>query len=149
MNTFIETWQVLLIPLAVLIISQFAKVAVESVKKGFSLKHINSYGGMPSSHTALFVSITLMVGLTEGWSSPLVFVTGLVSLVFIRDAVGLRRYLGRHGQVLNVLMKKNLSEEERKQFPNHLEERLGHTYPEVFAGGVLAVIATFLLYCLL
>lgn len=104
---------------------------------------------MPSSHTALFVSITLMVGITEGWSSPLFFVTGLVSLVFIRDAVGLRRYLGRHGEVLNYLLVKQVPKEDRVKFPEKLEEKLGHTYPEIAAGAALSVVATALLYWLL
>jgi hypothetical protein len=145
---FLQEWQVLLIPLAVAIITQFAKVLIESRKIGFHWGHMNSYGGMPSSHTALSVSITLTVGLTTGFTSPLFAVTAFVAAVFIRDAVGIRYALGFHGKVLNHLIE-TLPEDIRTTFPKHLEDRLGHRPIEALVGALLGTICTLGFYWLL
>lgn len=109
---------------------------------------MNSYGGMPSSHTALSVSLTLMVGLTAGFATPLFAVTGFVAAVFIRDAVGIRYALGFHGKVLNHLIE-TLPEDVRTTFPKHLEDRLGHRPVEALVGGLCGVGITLLLYAAL
>lgn len=141
-------WEVLLIPLAVLIISQVTKVVLDSGKKGFLWSHLDSYGGMPSSHTALFISLTLTIGFHEGFTSPIFALALFTSAAFIRDAFGIRWSLGFHGKVLNHLIR-TLPEEERKRFPKHLEERWGHTQGEVLAGAVLGVLLTVLFYALI
>ncbi len=148
MTEFLHTWQVLIIPLAVMIISQVIKVVLESRKEGgFKWRHLNNYGGMPSSHTALFVSLTLIIGFTQGFSSPLFIMAGILAAVFIRDAVGIRWQLGFHGRVLNRIIN-TLPKEDREKLPKKLEERLGHTEGEAIAGGVLGVLLTILFYVL-
>lgn len=142
---FIQEWQVLGIPLTVIIISQFIKVVLESGKHGFTWSHLNSYGGMPSSHTAGFVSLPMMIGLVEGFHSSLFAAAALFSLVIIRDAVGIRWSLGFHGKVLNHLLK-TLPSKERALFPKKLQDRFGHTYGEVLAGTICGIILTAILY---
>ncbi len=148
MNDFLIHWQLLIIPLAVMIISQFVKVVLETKATGFEWRHLNSYGGMPSSHTAFFVSIALMLGFVEGFDSAVFMLGAFVALVFIRDAVGIRRALGHHGKVLNYLLQKE-HPEARKDLPEKLEERLGHTEAQVIAGAVLSVLLTTLFYALI
>lgn len=143
MIAFILQWQVLVVPFAVMIISQVIKTAIDYRARGFQWRALNSYGGMPSSHTALFVSLTIMVGFVEGFASPLFAAIAFISAVFIRDAVGIRWSLGFHGQVLNHIIA-NLPEQEQKQFPKHLEERLGHRPVEVVAGGIVGLALTML-----
>lgn len=144
MNTqLFQEWQLLLVPFIVMIISQVVKVVLESYATGFQWRHLNSYGGMPSSHTALFVSLTLMIALVDGWDTPLFAAVAFITAVFVRDAFGIRWELGHHGKILNHLIT-TLPTDERKRFPKHLEERLGHTPAQVFAGGVLGVLLTFL-----
>lgn len=142
-------WQVLLIPFAVMIISQIIKVTLESKQKGkFEWAHLNSYGGMPSSHTAMFVSASLIMGLTEGFSSSVFAVTLFLTAVLVRDAIGIRWALGFHGKILNHLIR-TLPENERKHFPKQLQERLGHTPKEALAGGTLGALLTILFYFLI
>lgn len=144
---FIQQWQVFLIPLTVVIITQFTKLLIEARKIGFHWEHLNSYGGMPSAHTASSISLMIMVGLQNGFTSPLFAVTAFVAAVFIRDAVGIRRSLGYHGKVLNHLIH-TLPENVRTQFPKHLEERLGHKPIEALAGAILGTTCTLLFYWL-
>jgi acid phosphatase family membrane protein YuiD len=146
--TWLREWQVLGIPITVMIISQVVKVCIDSQKMGWQWKHLNSYGGMPSSHTALCVSLMVMVGLTVGWTTPLFAVSAVMSAVFIRDASGIRWSLGDHGKILNKLIH-ILPPDEQATLPHHLEERLGHRPIEIAAGAVLGMILTLLLYAVL
>jgi acid phosphatase family membrane protein YuiD len=141
-------WEVLIVPLIVLIISQVTKIALETNKSGFQWQHLDSYGGMPSSHTAFFVSISVIIGFHEGFDSPLFALALFTAAVFIRDAFGIRWSLGFHGKVLNHLIR-TLPADEQRRFPKHLEERWGHTQGEVLAGMVLGVLLTVLLYALI
>ncbi len=131
-----SAWEVLIAPLAAMIISQLIKV-VRGRKNGkLAWSELNKYGGMPSSHTGLFIALTAIVGLTVGFVSPLFFVTLFVSITFIRDAIGIRWSLGFHGKMLNKLIDE-LPQTEQKEYPGHLEERLGHTPYEAVVGGML------------
>lgn len=144
----LQLWEVLIVPLLVLSISQCVKVVLDSRTKGFSWRHFDSYGGMPSTHTAMFVSLTLVVGLREGFASSVFALAFFVSAAFIRDAVGIRWSLGFHGKILNHLIA-TLSPDDRRKFPKHLEERLGHTPMEALLGGLLGVVLTLVLHALI
>lgn len=144
MTELLDHWHILWIPFAVMIISQLAKLVLEVPEHGFRLRRINSYGGMPSSHTALLVSLTLLIGLQAGFTSPLFAVTAFVAAVFIRDAYGIRWQLGFHGQVINHIIAE-MPEDKRKQYPKHLETRLGHTPAQVAVGAIVGVVLTLVL----
>jgi acid phosphatase family membrane protein YuiD len=148
MALFLAQWEVLLIPVVVLIISQCTKIVLETNKNGFQWSHLDSYGGMPSSHTALSVSMALTVGMHSGFDSPLFAVCIFVAAVFIRDAFGIRWALGQHARILNAVVHQ-MPAEERKQFPKHLEEKLGHTHGQVLAGAVFGILLTVLLYAVI
>lgn len=148
MIEFLREYQVVIIPLLVMSISQLIKVVLDTHREGFAWKHIKSYGGMPSSHTALFISLALTIGLVNGFADPLFAVAAFVGAAFIRDAVGIRWSLGFHGKILNHLIS-TLSTKDKKSFPGKLEERLGHTPVEALFGGVIGILATLLLHSLL
>lgn len=144
MYSFLLTWQVLIVPIIVMIISQLVKVALESSRSGkFAWQQLNSYGGMPSAHTALLTSLVLMIGWTEGFNTPIFAITFMIAAIFIRDAVGIRWQLGFHGKIINRLIRE-LSAEDRRHFPQKLEERLGHTPAEALAGAIFGVFITIL-----
>lgn len=148
MNNFLLEWQLLIIPIAVVIISQLIKVLLETKKQGFHISHLNNYGGMPSSHTAFFVSIATTTGLVEGSQSPLFFITLFLAFVFVRDAVGIRWALSLHGKALNHILDANPNID-RTGLPEKLNERLGHRPIEALAGGITGVITTVVLYWLI
>ena len=104
---------------------------------------------MPSGHSAMVISLTTIVGLVYGPTSPLFAVAVILAIVVIKDAVGIRRYLGEHGKVLNVLVK-DLKDDEvlDKRYP-HLLERIGHTPIQVLAGSLLGFLISLIGYFLM
>lgn len=148
MIQFLITWQLLIIPLLVLIISQFVKAVSEQRTWKITWKQLNSYGGMPSTHTAFLVSMVMMSALVVGIDKPITIGLLFIAAIFIRDAMGIRWELGFHGKILNRLIRE-LDHEERRRFPARLEERLGHTPREVLAGACVGIALTILLYLLI
>lgn len=132
-----------LIPLLVLLINQIIKLVIYARKGQFNWSKIFAYGGMPSSHTALAVSLLMVMAYFEGLSSPEFAITLIVAIVIIKDASGIRMKLARQSIILNDLIK-NLPDREEYKFPV-LNERFGHTIMEVVVGALLSIVTTWLI----
>ena len=106
-------------------------------KEKITWKSYLAYSGMPSGHSAMVVSLATIIGLTEGIDSSIFGLTFIFAFLVIRDAVGLRRYLGQHGKTLNLLVK-DLEDDRvlEKDYPLLLE-RIGHTPLQVIVGSML------------
>jgi uncharacterized protein len=86
-------------------------------------------GGMPSSHSALVVSLATIIYLMEGVSTS--FAISLVlALIVLRDAYGVRRTVGNEGKAINKLFK-----------IHHIKSKthfaMGHTPMQVVVGVLL------------
>ena len=139
--------QILIAPLAAALIAQLLKVAVKSNGLKFTWPSLTSYSGLPSSHAAMTISLTASAGLTQGFGSALFFVCIILSFFIIRDALGIRRYVGRHGQVLNSLVK-DLSNHkiiDAGKYPR-LIEKIGHTPAQIIAGALLGFVISLASY---
>ncbi|MFA5188066.1 MAG: divergent PAP2 family protein [Patescibacteria group bacterium] len=137
------SYKILLTPFIALIIAQLIKVIVDSTRGKFSWKNFNSYGGFPSSHSALVSALATEVGLLSGFLSIPFVISITLAFVVIRDAVGLRQMLGKHAKILNMLIK-DLPDYKEDKYP-FLEERLGHTYWQALAGIILGIIVALLI----
>lgn len=94
-------------------------------------------GGMPSSHASLVSSMTTSVAFREGVCSNLFAVSFFMSLIVMRDAMGVRRSSGLQARSLNSLGH-NL--ENRLGFEFHpVKEIQGHTPLEVVIGALLGI----------
>jgi len=92
-------------------------------------------GGMPSSHSALAVSIASSIAMTEGANKNLFILSLFFALVVIRDALGVRRAAGLQARALNLLGRELSS---RFAVPFHpVREVHGHSAAEVLVGGLL------------
>lgn len=141
--------KIILVPLATGLIAQFSKVLVEAVNTGtVNLKLLNRYGGMPSSHTALVVSLSTVVGIVNGFNSAAFAIAVVFSLITIRDAIGFRMYLGEHATIINKLVGE-LPAKEKPKFPTHIIERIGHTPLQAFIGGLVGLTTTLILWSIL
>lgn len=100
-------------------------------------------GGMPSSHSALVTGVSTAIGLQEGWDSPLFAIAGIVAMIVIYDATGVRRHAGDHARVLNLMIDELLTGHPLAE--KELKEVLGHTPREVIGGVLLGVLMAFLL----
>lgn len=136
--------QYLILPLIAAVIAQTAKFFIKSNKEKLSFKIITSYSGMPSGHSALVISLVSIIGLNLGIYSPVFAISLVFAIIVIRDAVGIRRYLGEHGRVLNVLVK-DLKEEPDKPldavYP-YLLEKIGHTPAQAIVGGLIGFVVS-------
>jgi len=139
--------QILISPLAAGVIAQLLKFFIKSNGLKRDWRSITSYSGMPSSHAAMAVSLLTGVGLTQGLNSPLFAVCAIFSLFIIRDALGLRQYVGQHGELLNDLVKDlrqdNISLKEK--YPR-LIEKIGHTPAQIIAGAALGFFISLAAY---
>ena len=105
-------------------------------KKKFTLRRLLGSGGMPSSHSAVMVSITVMLGKNIGFKSPIFALACFMSLVVMQDAIGVRRQVGKQAKYLNeILMDEKTSPEEKFQ------EMVGHTPFQVLIGLIVGLIA--------
>lgn len=121
------------------LIAQVLKTALFAItKKRLNLRRLVESGGMPSSHSALVVSLTTGVGINEGIRSSVFAVALVLSLIVMYDAAGVRHAAGKQARILNQIVVDIY--ENRELHPERLKELLGHTPIEVFAGALLGVL---------
>ncbi len=92
-------------------------------------------GGMPSSHSALAVSIAASIAITEGVNRNLFILSLFFALVVIRDALGVRRAARLQAKALNLLGRELSSRFGISFHP--VREVHGHSAAEVAVGGLL------------
>ena len=98
----------IIIPLVCAIVSQVIKFIIESFKNSeIDLERLlDGAGGMPSSHSALVASLTTVLALNEGITSPVFAVSLIFAFVVIYDAMGVRYETGKQAVIINQLTKK-------------------------------------------
>jgi len=129
------------IPILVGIITQLTKFILFSIKHGIKWNYLFTHGHMPSMHSALVTSLTIVVGYLEGINSGIFAFSLVFALIILDDALRIRMYLGDQGRYLNMLVQTlNL---DVKQYPR-LKERVGHRWQEVSVGIIYGAILTIL-----
>jgi len=98
-------------------------------------------GGMPSSHSALVVSLSASIAFVEGFDS-LFILSFFLGLIVIRDALGVRRSAGLQSKALNILGKQ-MSERFNITF-TPVKEIHGHRWQEVVVGAALGIVVSML-----
>ncbi|MHB9144200.1 MAG: divergent PAP2 family protein [Symbiobacteriia bacterium] len=136
---FIGAYRYLLVPLIALGTSMIFKAIGNRFKLGHFYWRRVGYGGFPSSHTTLVTTVTFMIGIDQGFRSPLFALAAFVDGVVISDAAVVRRAAGKQAEALNriilELRKTHTIKEEQ------LRELLGHTPYEIIGGFILGVLA--------
>ncbi len=123
-------------------LAQFFKVILVLIRdRRFDLERFIGSGGMPSAHSAFVVSLSVSVGITEGFGSAVFAVSMVLALIVMYDATGIRRAAGEQAKLLNQIVEKW----GRKEFPDiELKELLGHTPYQVFMGALLGILVALL-----
>ena len=136
---FIVEYKYIVVPFCVWFFIQLFKLITEIIKtKKFNFKKIMQAGGMPSSHTAVVVSLTTMVGKSEGITSPIFGVSLIFAFIVMYDAAGVRRAAGKQAELLNKIV--NTPGLTGVQVSEKLVEVLGHTPVQVFVGALIGII---------
>ncbi|MEF2931809.1 MAG: divergent PAP2 family protein [Clostridia bacterium] len=137
---FYTQYRYLIVPFVTWFCVQTFKVLWElATTKKFNFKRIIGAGGMPSSHTAIVVSITTMVGRSQGINSVIFAVSLIFSLVVMYDACGVRRQAGKQARILNDIV--NTPGLTTVQVREKLVEALGHTPLQVIVGAIVGFTA--------
>ena len=106
--------------------------------KKFNFKRILGAGGMPSSHSAVVMSISVLVGREAGFDSFHFAISLIFSCVVMYDAAGVRRAAGKQATLLNKIVETpGLTGVEVQE---KLVEVLGHTPFQVFVGALIGII---------
>ena len=141
MNIFLTMIQskYIYVPILLWFTIQSFKVLYDLITtKKFNFKRILGAGGMPSSHSAIVMTITTLIGKSEGVESPLFALSLIVALVVMYDAAGVRRAAGKQAKILNKIIETpGLTNQEVSE---KLVEVLGHTPIQVFVGALIGVV---------
>ena len=136
-------YRYLIIPFATWFFIQLFKLIYDLVTtKKFNFKRILGAGGMPSSHSAVVVSLATMIGKEFGVNSAIFGLSIIFAFVVMYDAAGVRRAAGKQAKLLNkIVQTPGLS---NVQVSEKLQEVLGHTPTQVFVGAFIGVIVGFI-----
>lgn len=136
------------VPISIAFFVQLFKFLWEWTRSGTAdLRILSRSGGMPSSHTAMVVSLATVLGIEYGLDGPYFAIGVVLAFIVMYDATGVRQQSGKHAKVLNQILRElfngqPISEEE-------LKELLGHTGFEVVVGALLAIVYSFLVMLML
>lgn len=130
----------LIVPLIAVIIAQVSKFFVRKNKLEFSFKNLIAYSGMPSSHAAVTVSLATIIGLRLGIESAPFAIAALFAFLSIRDAVGIRQYIGRQGKVINELVEDLGDDAYIDDTYPLLKEKVGHTPKQLIVGSIIGFL---------
>ncbi|WP_096436667.1 divergent PAP2 family protein [Alteribacter populi] len=144
--------------LSAIFLAQFIKVPLQYIaSRKFDWTLLTSTGGMPSSHSGAVTALATAIALEEGLGSPYFAITAIFGIIVMFDATGVRWHAGEQATVVNQLVTDfNKLVEEMRTWPTkeeqekrkELKELLGHQPIEVFFGGLLGIILTFILHAL-
>ena len=147
MLEIISNYKIIITPIFIgIIIVQSIKILIKSNNLKFNLKNYTAYSGMPSGHSAMVSSLTTMIGLEHGINSTIFAFSFVFTLLVIRDAVGMRQYLGRHGKILNTIIEDLKNDKLLDEKYPHLLEKIGHTPMQVFVGVLIGVSTSFVIW---
>lgn len=104
-----------------------------------------SSGGMPSSHAAAVVALSVAAGLSQGFGSPIFAACGVFAIIVMIDASGVRYETGKQAQIINRINEKLFSGD-LEMMNTGLKELVGHTPFQVFMGFLLGVGIAALMY---
>ncbi len=136
---FIQEYKYIIIPFLVWFGIQLFKLLYDLITtKKFNFKRILQAGGMPSSHSAVVVSLSTMIAKDVGLNSPIFGVSLIFAFIVMYDAAGVRRAAGKQAKLLNKIVETpGLT---GVQVSERLVEVLGHTPFQVLVGAFIGIV---------
>lgn len=136
MSNFWIKYGSIIAPIISVLLAQIIKVIIQFIKiKKFDIKSIAKNGSMPSGHASIATSLLIYLIYMykhHNIDINLVGISLVLWFITLRDAVGVRKMVGKHSEVLN-----DLQETDKKLSVNE-----GHTIPEAIAGIILGILVT-------
>ncbi len=97
-------------------------------------------GGMPSAHTATVVGLASIVGLGQGFDSPVFAIAVCLAAIVMYDAVMVRYSSGEQGEAILSILDHLKSGIKRPKVAK------GHLLSEVVVGAVIGLVTSTVLY---
>jgi len=113
-------------------VAQGIKFALSLHQDGVSIGDAFQSGGMPSSHSAIVMAISTVIGLNEGFTSPLFGLALTVSFIVMYDARGVRLATGQQKDAIEKIAKKT-------NIKVSIVNARGHRIIEVLAGALIGI----------
>ena len=137
MIEFFWKYEYLIVPFFVWFGIQLFKVIYDRCEtKKWHWRRLFGFGGMPSSHSAIVICITTLLGKKYGIDSPLFAMSFIFSMIVMADAAGVRKNVGEQAKVLNDILESNGKTNYQK-----LQEMTGHTPFQVVVGALIGLLA--------
>lgn len=132
------------------IVAQVLKVIYFLIRhKKINFKIFTTTGGMPSSHSAGVIGLSMSVGYNLGMNSVEFALALGYALVVMYDAAGIRRSAGKIAATMNRVMEEFYAHRPSAA-GEKLKELLGHTPFEVFVGAIVGVVVSYVIhFCIL
>ena len=128
-------------------LGQVVKVLLDRLQKhAWDWSLLFSAGGMPSTHSALMGSVTLAIGIYDGFNSTLFALAFALSMVVMYDATGIRRQAGMHAQKINLMINELFRGQPISE--DQLKEVLGHSPLQVLMGMLLGGAITLIMWAI-
>ena len=108
-------------------------------KHQWRLRYFLGAGGMPSSHTATVVAVTVSIGILHGFGTPLFAACLVFSIIVMHDAAGVRRETGKQSVIINEMVSQR--SENDGPATQALKELVGHSPIEVIVGCAVGVLS--------
>lgn len=110
------------------------------VNKSFNPERLMGDGGMPSSHSATVVAVVTTSFALYGPASFEFAIAGVLALIVMHDAMGVRRETGIQAKVINNMMDWFLKLDSDIPVEEKLKEFVGHTPMQVLFGAILGIV---------
>ena len=129
-----------------IILAQILKVILYTlIRQKWDFRMFTTTGGMPSSHSAGVVSLSMIIGFINGFDSTIFAVALGNAFIVMYDAAGIRRASGKMAACLNRIMD-DFYKHDVQSVGEKLKELLGHTPFEVFAGALFGIIYAYYIH---
>ncbi|MBQ3798069.1 MAG: divergent PAP2 family protein [Butyrivibrio sp.] len=110
------------------------------VNKTFDPERLTGDGGMPSSHSATVMALVTSTCFYYGTASFEFAIAGVLALITMHDAMGVRRETGIQAKAINNMMEWLQELNNEINVEEKLKEFVGHTPLQVMFGAILGVI---------
>ncbi|MBX3053314.1 MAG: divergent PAP2 family protein [Caldilineaceae bacterium] len=144
-----QVWsnEALWLPVTAAIAVQLYKFLFEWIlRRDFDLRVLARSGGMPSSHSAMVISLVSAVGHRSGTNSDAFALAVIFAVIVMYDATGVRQAAGKQAKVLNQIIRELFTGQPVSDV--ELKELIGHTLMEVIVGAMIGAGYTFIWYAL-
>lgn len=110
------------------------------VNKEFNSERLLGDGGMPSSHSATVMALVTSTWFYYGAGSFEFAISGVLALIVMHDAMGVRRETGIQAKVINNMMDWFKELDSDIPVEEKLKEFVGHTPMQVLFGALLGIV---------